>query len=449
MDRRRRVRAAHQQAHDFVSAVGLAAGLLAVGLAGCGSPHPDDTHGASTSGATASAEAEPRPNFVVIIADDLGYGDLSTYGGPIAAPNLDRLATEGTRFTDFHTNALCTPTRNALLTGRYPQRNGLTTALAVQSKLGLPASDITLPETLKKAGYGTGLVGKWHLGHFKDEQSPNRHGFDYFYGMRGGKADHQSHRDDLGRLDWWKNMARLNKLEYSATAVTREAMAFIDRNAAKPFYLQVAYQEPHTPYQGPNDPVGYHNVAGFPKMVRAIDEGVGKIIERLRSLGLDRRTLVVFFSDNGGHKPGSSNLPLRAGKGTVFEGGIRVPALAWWPGIVPRRVSADTVDVKDLYPTLVELASAPKPSRPLDGISAVSVLKNSGPLPPRKLFFAKGSDLAVREGRWKLARVGGQTLLFDLDRDLREATNVAANNPAKVSALEAALAHWQATTVKE
>lgn len=386
----------------------------------------------------------PRPNFIIIVADDLGYGDLSSYGGPIAASQLDTLASQGIRFREFHVSPMCTPTRVALATGRYPQRSGLVSALPADSTTGISGAEVTLAEMLRDAGYSTALVGKWHLGK-QDPFSPTRHGFQTFYGMRGGAADHLTHRNVNNWLDWWRNETPNDVREYSATAVTREALSFLDSHSDKPFFLQVAYQQPHTPYQGPNDPPGYNNVASFPAMVRAVDQGIGEIIARVRRLQLERRTLVLFFSDNGGHPPGSSNAPLRGGKTSVFEGGIRVPAIAWWPGTITPRVSDDLVAVQDLLPTLAEIAGATLPPVTIDGRSIAPVLKSGGPAPARRLFWKHGNNAAVRDGQWKLVMVGGEPMLFNLSADLSENVNLAARRPAQVTELRAAITTWLAS----
>ncbi len=242
------------------------------------------------------------------MADDLGYGDLGVYGGKISTPNINALAKAGVRFTDFHTNASCSPTRAAIMTGRYAEHSKIFRALPVNATTGLPPAEVTIAEALKPAGYATGLVGKWHLGHL-DKFSPLGQGFEYFFGFVTGSIDYVNHLDASGHLDWWRMKTALPNQEYSTTAITNEGIDFIQRNASKPFFLEVGYQAVHKPYQAPGDPAirvpnqpkdpFEGNPAHYPAMVQAMDEGVGKIIGKLRSLNIESKTLVVFLSDNG------------------------------------------------------------------------------------------------------------------------------------------------------
>lgn len=394
----------------------------------------------------AHSHAAPPPNVVLIVSDDLGYSDLKPWGGVNPSPTIEKLAREGIVFKDFHATPYCTPTRASMQTGRYNQRTGLLYALPDYSTIGLAQSEVTLAEVLKPVGYHTGLFGKWHLG-VKDQFHPMRQGYDEFFGVRRGQFDHVSHMI-AGTLDWWDGYALVPTPGYDTTVLTDKAVDFIRRNKAAPFLLVVTYLAVHVPWQGPNDPAGYSNAAHYGQMITAQDEGIGRIMGELRADGLDRNTLVLFMSDNGGYGPGT-NAPFRGVKGEVYEGGIRVPLLAWWPGHIPARTSWVIGHVIDLLPTLAAVAGAPLPAgRTIDGRSLLPVLTGLvNGLPARRLFWSQGGNDAVRDGRWKLVVVNGQTELYDLWADKREAHNVATSNPALVGTLQAALAAWKVSTV--
>lgn len=403
----------------------------------------------------AATAAAQRPNIVLIVADDLGYGDLSSYGGRISTPSLDALARASVRFTDFHSNApYCTPTRAALMTGRYPHRAKLFYALPANSTTGLPASETTIAEILKAAGYATGLVGKWHLGHL-DRFHPLGQGFGSFFGFLKGEIDYVNHLDAFGHLDWWRMKGPVTVPKYSTTVITDEAIAFIRRNASRPFFLTVAYQAPHTPYQGPGDPAirkpnqPAQGLEGdpthYPAMVQAMDQGIGRIVSTLSSLNLRSRTIVFFLSDNGGLLPYGCNKPCKAGKGSVYEGGHRVPALVSWPTIISPRVRNDTLATFDIFPTVLELAAiAAPPALLIDGTSFAPLLLHQETMPARRLFWTSGTSYAVRDGKWKMTVISGNTSLFDLSNDMAETTNLALSKPEIVAALRSALNQWKA-----
>jgi arylsulfatase A-like enzyme len=442
---------------------GLARSLLLVSAAG-----------AAFVSSPARAGAE-RPSFVLILADDLGYGDLGSYGSPLnRTPHIDRLATEGLRFTDFHSNGpMCTPTRAALLTGRYQQRFGPRFEGALSGRTdrdrGLPLEAVTIAEALQEAGYATGMYGKWHLG-YQAPFLPPRQGFDEFRGLVSGDGDHHTHVDRSGNRDWWHDDAIEMEEGYTAELITRHSSAFIERHRDEPFFLFVSHLAIHFPWQGPDDPP--HRVAGrdywddkwgvipdednvaphVKAMVEALDESVGAIVATLRRLDLDRQTLVFFTSDNGGYihyahrfHNISSNGPLRGQKTDVFEGGHRVPAIAWWPGRIRPGVSDQTVATFDLFPTLLSMAGVESSSGRdrLDGVDLSSLLLEGERLPARTLFWRIRQDRAVRQGPWKLVSVGGEApMLFDLARDLGEERDVAGQHPDVVEALQAAAVEW-------
>ena len=448
--------------------------------------------------APAAEPSATQPNIVIMMADDLGYGDLGgPWGGKARTPHLDRLAREGLRLTDFHSSGpVCTPTRAALMTGRYPKRLGIVKAFnnkfdfAGWENRGIAAEhnarEITLATYLRGAGYATGIFGKWHLGKHPDA-NPTRHGFDEFRGYTCGCSDYFSKTTRYGEPDWWHNEKLEPQEGYSTTVCAANAVRFIERHAARPFFLYVPFPGIHFPWQAPEDgalavrregrqvdragevsKVGPHeNAADIPgvtlRMIEAIDEGVGRIVAALQERGLERRTLVLFTSDNGGYNSYpykgvktavSSNGPLRGGKGQVYEGGHRVPTVAWWPGTIPPgQVSGETAITMDLVPTALELAGgvAPKADGPnrLDGVSLVRLLRRGEALPSRALFWQSppGGDgdsrRAVREGPWKLV----EDELFNLADDLAESRDVAAQHPERVRALQERLAQWERDVV--
>ncbi len=411
------------------------------------------------------------PNFVIILADDLGYGDLSAYGGWIDVPHLDRLAAEGMRFTDFHSNgAVCSPTRAALLTGRYQQRAGIPGVVYADPKQpvhqdGLQTSEITFAELLRDAGYATGIFGKWHLG-YHPRYNPVRHGFDVFRGYVSGNIDFFSHVDQAGTYDWWHGGATAQEPGYVTHLINRHSVAFIEQNHQRPFCLYVPHEAPHYPFQGPDDDPKGFRVAGersvrleqdeatirqkYREMVIEMDEGVGQILATLERLDLDENTLVIFLSDNGATAEGS-NGQFRGTKGAVFEGGHRVPAIARWTGRI--EAGSETYQLAmsfDLMPTMLELAGIKPPSaHPLDGVSLAPVLLRGEKLERGPLFWQHGEAFAMRDGRWKLI-TGQRGLagdgLFDLAADPAEKTNLAEDHPARVRRMKAAVKKWVADT---
>ncbi len=420
------------------------------------------------------AANQQAPNIVLIVADDLGFGDLGSYGNPInQTPHLDRLAREGLRFTDFHSNGpMCTPTRAALLTGLYQHGFGREFEGALSGKThydgGLPLEAVTMAEVLRKAGYATAMYGKWHLG-CHPPLMPFQQGFDDFRGLASGGGDHHSHIDRSGRRDWWHNDRIEMETGYAAELITRHSVAFIEQRVAedpdRPFFLYVPHLAIHFPWQGPADApyrveggdywglgkLGRHktkNMASKVKqMVEAVDRSVGRIITALRENGVDKRTLVVFTSDNGdyltyqgGFHNISSNGLLRGQKGDVYEGGHRVPAIAWWPGRIRRGVTEETAMTFDLFPTFAAAADKAG-SKKLDGANLLPLLLESRPTPPRTLFWRMRDRKAVRRGRWKLVTLGTDPPeLFDLSADIGENTDLAGRHREIVTDLLAELA---------
>jgi arylsulfatase A len=421
--------------------------------------------------------AEPRPNFIIILADDMGYADLSVYGNDrYKTPHLDALARSGLRFTDFHSNGtVCSPTRAALLTGRYQQRTGVDEVVFADPQQGkrdthgLKPSEVTFAKRLRSAGYRTALMGKWHLG-YAPQFNPVHHGFDEFRGFVSGNVDFHSHIDQAGFADWWHNLQLRDEPGYTTHLITRHAVRFIEEQQDRPFCLYVAHEAPHSPYQGPKDPpvrgphaatplAGAEIQRAYREMVQEMDRGVGEIVATLQRLGLTGRTLVFFFSDNGGTRE-SNNGALRGTKGTVWEGGHRVPAIAAWPGRIKPGTTTDQLALgMDLMPTLLELAGTTTPAgHQLDGVSLAGLLLQGKALPERTVFWGYNRRYAVRQGPWKLvvnpsaagaakkkasAAADPELGLYDLSRDVAEATNLATAQPERVRALQAALTRWQ------
>ena len=414
--------------------------------------------------AAGCGKRQRRPNIVLIMADDLGYGDLGCYGSDwISTPNIDALAKNGLRFTDYHSNgAVCTPTRAALLTGRYQQRAGLEGVIYVKPPTrqeGLAPAEITFAEALKPAGYKTCIVGKWHLGYEK-MYNPVRQGFDEFRGYVSGNIDYISHYDNAGIYDWWHNLELVEEPGYSTDLITKHAVRFIKENQDQPFCLYVAHESPHWPYQGrrskgdrfegstskevPGHGLDPNPKAAFKEMIEVMDEGVGDIIKTLRDLNLQQNTFVFFCSDNGGDPPWGDNGVLRGHKGQLWEGGHRVPAIAYWPGRIKPGVTDAAAMSMDLFPTMLGIADAPPPEKSLDGLDLSPVLFEKRELPSRDLFWRYRKQKAVRRDRWKLVVEAEKTFLFDLKNDLGERRNIAEEKPEIVAELLQALASWEA-----
>ena len=412
-----------------------------------------------------------RPNVVLIMTDDAGYGDFGSYGAPdIRTPHIDSLARDGVRLTDFYANgATCTPTRAGLISGRYQQRATLEAPLGVQPKVdaerGLRPTDGSLPRLLKGAGYYTALVGKWHLG-WKAEYSPNAHGFDEFFGFKSGFIDYYQHtpgNDAPLQADLFENDRPVEVPGYMTDLITDRAVRVLETHRSGPVFLEVAYNAPHWPYQRPDQPstapdharhvtpfeAGTSTRADYVTMVERVDAGVGRILATLDRLGLRRNTIVVFTNDNGGEWL-SHGGPLFHRKGSVWEGGIRVPGLVRWPGHIPAgRVSHQVGLTMDLTASFVAVAGVPATATTrLEGMNLLPILEGRTPEVERTLFWrvtgAARQQQAVRSGHWKLVVDQGRPLLFDLSRDIGERTDVIAAHRDVATRLQAALDAWQA-----
>jgi arylsulfatase A-like enzyme len=416
----------------------------------------------SPGAAAAQVSPEPaRPGIVLIVLDDLGYGDLGCYGGSdIRTPNIDRLARQGVKLTDFYANGpVCTPTRAALITGRYPQRVGLEWAISPGDKEpGLPVEETSLARSLKREGYQTALFGKWHLG-YRPEFGPLAHDFGEFFGFLSADIDHYSHREITGEPDLYEGDRPVEREGYMTDLITERAVAFIEEHASKPFFLEVAHGAVHWPFQPPDRPddvrsskTWYEGTRhDYAKMLERADDGVGAILAALERRGLTDRTLVIVTSDNGGERLSQPG-PLRGVKGILLEGGIRVPCIARWPGRLPAgKESAVPAMTVDLTATILAAARAGHPAgRPLDGIDVVPILDGSMPAPDRTLFWRidRYGQRAARKGKWKYISHPGGELLFDLDADVGERHDLSGRHPELVDELREAVDRWEADVAR-
>lgn len=391
---------------------------LAVFVVGLSANH----HSAEQAGLVPSA-----PNILVMIADDLGWGDVGFHKGTIPTPNLDRLAKEGVELQRFYVHPVCSPTRVAFLTGQMPRRFGITYPLGPREP-GLPAGLPLLPRTLQSAGYQTFLVGKWHVG---TQSPPRQSGFDHFYGLMGPEVDYFKHTGRRG-LDWQRNGQPVEEAGYSTILFADEAIRLLEkRDTNRPFFLEVAFNAPHFPLNAPDEYLAkYRNLpprsATYAAVVDALDTAIGRILAVLDKQGLRDNTLVVFFSDNGAGGQGGSNGPLRGGKDTVFEGGLHTPCLMRWPGqIKAGTVTQQPVAVQDLFPTLAAAAGVPVTNATkLDGRNLWEPLR-SGQMQDRGPFVIAGTDFALFDGDWKLIETSdGKRSLYQLAKDPGETTDL-------------------------
>ena len=422
---------------------------------------------ATGSPAAEVAGAAPRPNVVLILADDLGWADVGWHGDQIKTPNLDRLAAAGARLEQFYVQPVCSPTRAALMTGRYPMRHGLQVGVVRPwAQYGLPLEERTLAQALKEAGYETAICGKWHLGHFQTAYLPTRRGFDHEYGHYNGALDYFTHMRD-GGFDWHRDDRASHDEGYSTHLIAREAARLVaEHDPGHPLFLYVPFNAVHAPHQVPENYKAPYTSLPEPRrtyagMLAAMDEAVGQIVAAIDHKGMRPNTLFIFSSDNGGPAPGrvTSNGPLRAQKATLYEGGVRVPACATWEGhIRPGTVVNAPLHMVDWYPTLLNLAGASlAQSLPLDGRDAWPAIAHGAASPHDAILLnATPNAGAIRSGDWKLVLNGSgdrdddgeeaakretpnqnTVELFNLAADPYEKNNLAATNPAKVKELRA------------
>jgi arylsulfatase B len=409
--------------------------------------------------------AERKPNIVYIVADDLGWKDVGFNGATdIKTPNLDKLAATGARLEQFYAQPMCTPTRAALLTGRYPNHYGLQTIVIPSvSSYGLATDEWLLPQGLKEAGYQTAIIGKWHLGHGDKKYWPRQRGFDYQYGPLIGELDYFTH-EEHGVLDWYRDNKQVKENGYTTTLLGNDAVKYInERNASTPFFLYLAFNAPHTPYQAPQEYIDrYKNIEEptrrtYAAMVTCMDDQVGRVVDALDKKKLRDNTLIIFQSDNGGTRNAMfsgvmadmskikipcDNGPYREGKGTLYEGGTRVCALANWPGHIPAGVTVkEMIHVVDIYPTLAKLAGASTTKcKPLDGLDVWGTISEGKRSPRSEIVYnVEPFRAAIRQGDWKLIwrpLLPSSVELYNIVPDPSEKNNLAAENPDKVAELQ-------------
>lgn len=391
--------------------------------------------------------AAGKPNIVCILADDLGYADVGFNGGKkIQTPNLDRLAKAGTILSSFYGQPVCSPTRASLMTGRYVAHTGVYSVVKPHARWGLPLAERTLAQALREAGYETAITGKWHLGEFQPAYLPTKRGFDHQYGLWFGNIDYFTHLRN-GELDWHRDDQLCNDEGYSTHLIGKEARRLIrNRDTAKPLFLYLPFNAVHEPFQVPDSYIAhYGKLSGKRKtyagMVAAMDEAIGQVVAALEEQHILDNTLILFSSDNGGPAPGiiTDNGPLRGGKGTIFEGGVRLCAFACWPEHIPAgKVVDQPVHMIDWYPTLVNLAGGSlKQSLPVDGKDIWPVLVNGAKSPHDALLLSASipGSAAVRAGDWKLLSIKKYEL-YNLASDIGEKKDLAASNPEKLAEMK-------------
>ena len=465
-----------------------------------------------------------RPNILFILADDLGFGDLSCYGRPdYQTPNLDRLAREGVRLANaYSASPLCTPTRCAFITGRYPARTRVGLEEPLHEKrglgdealtLGLPPEHPTIASLLKQSGYETALIGKWHLGYLPNF-GPVQSGFEEFFGVMSGAVDFFTHKDMQGDLDLFEGKIPVERIGYMTDMLTERAVQYISRHkrignrqdSARPFYLSLHYTAPHWPWEAAGDkppqpelrgPVAFRrggSLKTYASMMKSLDDGIGEVLKALAQAGLERDTLVIFTSDNGGERF-SYNWPFMGQKNSLWEGGIRVPAIVRWPGIItpkptrhavyrsagpnPNSARANVLD--DPVLVAAELATLPaggrvvyqpaitmdwtasilaaaqtkpNPNYPLDGIDVLPLIRSAQsqrpdtqPSTPRSFFWRNGNQTAALKGPWKYLNDGTREYLFNLSVDQREQANFREQNPEIFEQLKSEFKNWESTVL--
>ena len=415
--------------------------------------------------------AETQPNIVFILADDMGYADLSCYGRPdFKTPNIDGIAARGMKFLQAYANSsVCTATRTALITGRYQYRLpvGLEEPLAGNRNVGLPPEHPTLPSLLKKAGYGTTLVGKWHLG-WLPEYGPLKSGYDHFWGFRGGALDYFTHKSGIASSDTddlWDDDAKIHQAGYLTDLLGDRAVSVINdyAQAKRPFFLSLHFNAPHWPWEGPGDEAESQRVSSlndydggsqetYARMIRQLDLNVGRVLKALQTGGIANNTIVIFTSDNGGERF-ADTWPFTGKKLELLEGGLRIPAMARWPGHIPAGSTTEQVAISmDWMPTLLALAGGqPDPAYPLDGMNLAPALTQRAAPVTRKLFwrFKNKSQRAVRDGDMKWLKINENTFLFNVVADPLERANLKDRQPEVYGRLVNDYENWNATMLPE
>jgi arylsulfatase A-like enzyme len=414
--------------------------------------------------ACATAHAAQKPNIVHIVADDLGWKDVGFNGcTDIKTPHLDKLAAEGAKLTHFYVQPMCTPTRAALLTGRFPFRYGLQTAVIPSvSAYGLDTTEWLMPQCLKEAGYKTAIIGKWHLGHADQKWWPRQRGFDYQYGAMIGELDYFTH-EEHHVLDWYRDNKPLREKGYTTQLIGNEAVKLIEKHdTSAPLYLYLTFNAPHTPYQAPQEYIDRYKHIQDPTrriyagMVACLDDEIGRVVAALDKKGMRDSTLILFHSDNGGTKNPMfagvmadmskikipcDNGPYRDGKGSLFEGATRVCALANWPGHIKAQNVDGLIHAVDIYPTLAGLAGASVAKcKPLDGMNVWDTIAEGKPSPRSEFVYnLEPFRAALRQGDWKIIwrnMLPSSIDLYDLSKDPSEQNNLAAAHPDKVATMQ-------------
>ncbi len=414
--------------------------------------------------ACAAAHASEQPNIIHIVADDLGWKDVGFNGcTDIKTPHLDKLATEGVKLTHFYVQPMCTPTRAALMTGRYPFRYGLQTAVIPSvSAYGLDTTEWLIPQCLKEAGYKTAIIGKWHLGHADKKWWPRQRGFDYQYGAMIGELDYFTH-EEHHVLDWYRDNKPVREKGYTTQLLGNDAVRLIEKHETpRPLYLYLAFNAPHTPYQAPQEYIDRYKHIQDPTrriyagMVACLDDQVGRVVAALDKRGMRSNTFILFHSDNGGTKNAMfagvmadmskvkipcDNGPYRDGKGSLFEGATRVCALANWPDHIKPQTVDGMIHAVDIYPTLAALAGASiAKCKPLDGMNVWDTIAEGKPSPRSEFVYnIEPFRAALRQGDWKIIwrnMLPSSVDLYDLSKDPSEQNNLAAAYPDKVVAMQ-------------
>jgi arylsulfatase A-like enzyme len=415
-----------------------------------------------------SKELAKQPHIVFILADDLGYNDVGFNGSnEILTPELDKLAESAVVLKSMYVQPVCSPTRAAFLSGRYPMRYGLQTGIiSPEDEFGLSLAEQTIAQELGELGYSTAICGKWHVGWISSDYWPIARGFDRQYGMiKAGYIDYFNHtRPGIGR-DWFRQERPIMEEGYATDLIADEAARIIrNHEDDHPLFLYVAFNAPHSPFQAPRTPAPPEEYSSlsetrrpFAEMITSMDAGIGRISKALSDRGMLEDSLIVFSSDNGGVGPGNraDNRPLRAGKGTVYEGGVRACAFARWPTRFPAGINNHPMHVTDWYPTFVEIAGGKPRKQNLDGVSLVTTLSGPSGAPPRDsvLLNTNPSISALRSGPWKIvvqhrAKGGEKLELYNLNEDISEQTNLAADHPEKIQELRRRLKRFETEAVK-
>ena len=444
---------------DFIKAVGLGALSLAA---------PKIVTAAMRS--TTDAK-KTRPNIVFILADDLGFRDVGFMGGRLKTPNIDKLAARGTKLDQFYVQPVCSPTRSSFMTGRYPIRNGMQVGVVRPwARHGLPLEERTLAQALKEAGYVTAIHGKWHLGHLDEKYLPTARGFDLQYGHYNGALDYFTHIRDKA-LDWNRNDKPLDEKGYTTDLIGAEsARVIVEHDTSKPLFLYVPFNAVHSPFQAPQSYIDkYPDIKQnrrriYAAMTTAMDDAIGQIVTALEKRRMTNNTLIVFCSDNGGARSIADNGPLRGHKGQLYEGGIRVPAVAVWPGVLtPGAVVDGPLHIVDMYPTLIKLAGGSL-AQPLaiDGKDAWGAIAQGKPSPHEEILHnVTPATGAIRVGDWKLIWNGQITAnhtgptpqkdkweLFNIADDPYEKDNLVDKNPEILRRLQLRMSRYVAEAVK-